>query len=80
MRKNSLVHLFLYSTAKSELQAYDETPNLVNFMLMSHTANHASFMLKAHLLRKVPMKVNKGAKIRNRYNQVPHLTQDNDGK
>ena len=27
-----------------------------------------------------PLKVNKGAKIRNRYNQVPHLTQDTNGK
>ena len=26
------------------------------------------------------VKVSKGAKIRNRYNQVPHLTQDTDGK
>ena len=26
------------------------------------------------------LKVSKGAKIRNRYNQVPHLTQDTDGK
>ena len=25
------------------------------------------------------MKVSKGAKIRNRYNQVPHLAQDNNG-
>ena len=25
-------------------------------------------------------RVNKGAKIRNRYNQVPHLTQDTNGK
>ena len=25
-------------------------------------------------------KVSKGAKIRNRYNQVPHLTKDTDGK
>ena len=25
-------------------------------------------------------KVGKGAKIRNRYNQVPHLTQDTNGK
>ena len=29
---------------------------------------------------KVYMKVGKGAKIRNRYNQVPHLTQDINGK
>ena len=26
------------------------------------------------------MEVSKGAKIRNRYNQVPHLTQDTNGK
>ena len=26
------------------------------------------------------MKVSKGAKIRNRYNQVPHLTKDTNGK
>ena len=26
------------------------------------------------------VKVSKGAKIRNRYNQVPHLTQDTNGK
>ena len=28
----------------------------------------------------VTFKVSKGAKIRNRYNQVPHLTQDTNGK
>ena len=28
----------------------------------------------------IHMKVRKGAKIRNRYNQVPHLTQDTNGK
>ena len=27
-----------------------------------------------------PIEVSKGAKIRNRYNQVPHLTQDTNGK
>ena len=27
-----------------------------------------------------PAKVSNGAKIRNRYNQVPHLTQDTNGK
>ena len=29
---------------------------------------------------RVICKVSKGAKIRNRYNQVPHLTQDTNGK
>ena len=32
-----------------------------------------------HINNKVN-KVSKGAKIRNRYNQVPHLTQDTNGK
>ena len=32
------------------------------------------------LLKLNPNKVSKGAKIRNRYNQVPHLTQDTNGK
>ena len=31
-------------------------------------------------LQPVATKVSKGAKIRNRYNQVPHLTQDTNGK
>ena len=31
-------------------------------------------------LLKCPRKVSKGAKIRNRYNQIPHLTQDTNGK
>ena len=33
----------------------------------------ADFVLHLH-------KVSKGAKIRNRYNQVPHLNQDTNGK
>ena len=37
------------------------------------------FMNKKNLVQ-VPMEVSKGAKIKNRYNQVPHLTQDTNGK
>ena len=37
------------------------------------------FMMQ-HFLPAVTLKVSKGAKIRNRYNQVPHLTQDTNGK
>ena len=33
-----------------------------------------------NLLSKILIKVSKIAKIRNRYNQVPHLTQDTNGK
>ena len=32
------------------------------------------------ILHMMHMKVSKGANIRNRYNQVPHLTQDTNGK
>ena len=38
-------------------------------------------MNEFHLvLNSISSKVSKGAKIRNRYNQVPHLTQDTNGK
>ena len=36
------------------------------------------FLALAQLARYV--RVSKGAKIRNRYNQVPHMTQDTNGK
>ena len=39
--------------------------------------------LRYHLIKMIKIvyiKVSKGAKIRNRYNQVPHLTQDTNGK
>ena len=32
------------------------------------------------MLLSITLKVSKGAKIRNRYNQVPHLTQDSNGE
>ena len=35
-------------------------------------------MLSIYIL--ISLKVSKGAKIRNQYNQVPHLTQDTNGK
>ena len=42
---------------------------------------HAGYFLVVVLSFKINIfKVNKGAKIRNRYNQVPHLTQDTNGK
>ena len=36
--------------------------------------------LSADATRRQRVKVSKGAKIRNRYNQVPHLTQDTNEK
>ena len=38
------------------------------------------FLLVKLYIRQTDWKVSKGAKIRNRYNQVPHLTQDTNGK
>ena len=37
-------------------------------------------VLNDEFRKKSKMKVSKGAKIRNRYNQVPHLTQDTNEK
>ena len=37
-------------------------------------------MLISHMLLKMSIKLSKSAKIRNEYNQVPHLTQDTNGK
>ena len=40
--------------------------------------NNKTDIMKLNLEKKI--KVSKVAKIRNRYNQVPHLTQDTNGK
>ena len=41
--------------------------------------NQKLFIMKYAKFMEI-MKVSKGAKIRNRYNQVPHLTKDTNGK
>ena len=50
-----------------------------NFMNLSYLgrANVRAFY---EFLTVYTLKVSKGAKIRNRYNQVPHLAQDTNGK
>ena len=45
----------------------------INRHAQRHSKHKTEKTLKIH-------KVSKGAKIRNRYNQVPHLTQDTNGK
>ena len=69
-------------TIQNKLTHYDETKKM----------DHASQIVKAKEnlelrcgLRQASgtrqrIKVSKGAKIRNQYNQVPHLTQDTNGK
>ena len=49
--------------------------------IWSDTINELTFMWNGHEKRGIiGVKVSKGAKIRKRYNQVPHLTQDTNGK
>ena len=46
--------------------------------LTQHKRACLNFILFLQFINKY--KVSKGAKIRNQYNQVPHLTQDTNGK
>ena len=78
------------SPARAEFRV-DKTQYIENLSVLS-TLNSAlaglhictgSFFAFSGRLRKGHnglVKVSKGAKIRNRYNQVPHLTQDTNGK
>ena len=52
---------------------------LLNFCLQVVPPGRC-FLRRLYDLTKSVTKVSKGAKIRNRYNQVPHLTQDTNGK
>ena len=48
------------------------------YLSASHRFVFYVIIKTSEIIRK--KKVNKGAKIRNRYNKAPHLTQDNNGK
>ena len=50
---------------------------LFNSFVFHFRLEDKTMVLIAHCLS---LKVSNGAKIRNRYNQVPHLTQDTNGK
>ena len=50
-----------------------------NYTLLDQKRNAAYKDIK-HCMFNEGKKVSKGAKIKNRYNQVPHLTQDTNGK
>ena len=45
-----------------------------------HWSDNWKVTKSSHSVQWCSYKVSKGAKIRNRYNQVPHLTQDTNGK
>ena len=51
---------------------------LIKRILISRSLLRSSLILDIFDL--LIIKVSKGAKIRNRYNQLPHLTQDTNGK
>ena len=49
-------------------------------MVMLLPFSTSNFIATSSPDEKIIYKVSKGAKIRNRFNQVPHLTQDTNGK
>ena len=60
-------NLYQFFTAREKLVSIRDT-NILHFVKV------------AHVVKLYVLKVSKGAKIRNLYNQVPHLTQDINGK
>ena len=74
-----LKYLALYILWHKSFSEADK--ELINTLLSTRTMEERLNMVDAYSIRynKV-IKVSKGAKIRNRYNQVPHLTQDTNGK
>ena len=63
---------FLNSARRQILLFVNKKKNLVGIQL--------TFLQEVSIIVRVNMKVSKDAKIRNRYNQVPCLTQDTKGK
>ena len=58
---------------------YYITPLLL-ILLHSECLPYLTLSYSVYRCRDIFSKVSKGAKIRNRYNQIPHLTQDTNGK
>ena len=77
-RYNQVPHLNQYTYGKvtnSQLYSINESQEDSPFPADDHNAQ-----INRRTQRHSKHKVSKGAKIRNRYNQVPHLTQDTNGK
>ena len=51
-----------------------------NHYFFAHDVSKLLSLLFLYCFVELHLKVSKGAKIRTRYNQVPHLTQDTNGK
>ena len=59
---------------------FDEKKNSCRIYKKDLFFSHSTDIVSKHNFWSSYVKVSKGAKIRNRYNQVPHLTQDTNGK
>ena len=56
-------------------------PTIIHCIRVNHVCNMVMTDVATTLITEtLPCEVSKGAKIRNRYNQLPHLTQDTNGK
>ena len=66
----------------NELRKRDRMRGLPSILSLFRNESLINSIIGARMLDflKITLKVSKGAKIRNRYNQVPHLTQDTNGK
>ena len=74
---------FFEESLLSELKVSVESLSLLCYLDLSEELEvpEESLLLEEDsYLKDITFKVSKGAKIRNRYNQVPHLTQDTNGK
>ena len=59
---------------------FNEFPCLQKLPFCVISIPNSNFIVIVVKLYTIYTKVSKGAKVRNRYNQVPHLTQDTNGK
>ena len=65
----------------SDVRAFLNEKEVENLYVAARLADDYSLTHKVNKpFPRKPFKVSKDAKIRNRYNQVPHLTQDTNGK
>ena len=90
----TILRIVSYKQSRSSTQSHQEFVNLHCIPLAKSYIDQVYIDIKDEIGRSVPfvggktlvklnfkhMKVIKRAKIRNRYNQVPHLTQDTMGK
>ena len=89
IKTNSRHRINAMCKLKFQLDRKSLQPIYVSLIRPSCGATACSIRKPQHVVARIlslaqqnwfPLNVSKGAKIRNRYNQVPHLTQDTNGK